>query len=116
MSFATVPTGRLILIPTTSRKVLFNGSHLTPLGTRRWSGIDRQHYRIAIGNIDSSRAALAEVGGERPGLSGCHRSSSVGDIPAPLPRRRAGRNLPTTLRRSVRNRWTGIRSVSREHV
>src|ERR1022692_4112456 len=116
MSFATGPTGRLIPIPTTSRKVLFNGPHLTPLGTRRWSGIDRQHYRIAIGNVGSGRAALAEVGGERPGLSDHHRSSSVVYFPAPLPRRGAGRNLPTALRRSIRNRWTGIRSVSREHV
>src|ERR1019366_8355553 len=70
MSFATVPTGRLILIPTTSRKVLFNGPHLTPLGTRRWSGIDLQHYRIAIGNVGSGRAGLAEVGGEVSAIDG----------------------------------------------
>src|ERR1019366_8543706 len=48
MSFATGPTGRLIPIPTTSRKVLFNGYHLTPLGTRRWAGIDHQAWGIFL--------------------------------------------------------------------
>src|ERR1039458_8858418 len=89
LSSATEGTGRLNPIPTTGRKVFFNDSYLAPLGTRRWYGIDRQRRHIAIGNIGSGRAALAEVGGERFGLSGRPRPSSLGGIPAPLPRRGA---------------------------